>query len=227
MRAGAELSEWLTEGENGDAMGATLIGDCAIPLPVVVLEADPGVTTVLVELVLLAISGFVGSSSQISTGFWGVIVGFGMGSTGDALEAAEPQGGGGSCGGGCIVECEVAGEVSFGASDLASILGDIDFGLRSSSASLMSTSGLSAGVGSFTGVLSRGGEGSLTTGSTEGSGEISISTVSSSEGDAAVGEGEDLLQTVSRSSMAAGDLTSNFTEVDRLRKDSSLSSWAC
>lgn len=148
-----------------------------------------------------------------------------MGCTGDALGAAEPQGGGGSCGGGCVVECEVAGEVSFGASGLPSILGDIDFGLLSSSASLMSMSTLSAGVDSFTGVLSRAGEGSLTTESSVGSGEMSISTVSSSEGDTAVGEGEGLLQIAS--CMAAGDLTSNFTEADRLRKDSSLSSWAC
>jgi len=225
LRAGAELSELLTEGENSDAVGATLTGDFAVPLPVTMLEMDSGVTTVLVEVVVAAMSGFVDSSTSRSTGFWGVTVGFGMGCSGDALEVAEPQGGGESCGRGCIVEREVAGEVPFGECGMRSILGDIDFGLLSSSASLMSTSTLGAGVGSFTGVLSRAGECSLTTGVTVGSGEMSISTGSSSEGDAAVGEDEGLLHTVS--CMAAGDLASNFTEADRLRNDSSLSSWAC
>jgi len=182
-------------------------GDCATALSLRTDEVDPGVTARL--LLVLPKSSFEGISTCRSAVF-GVrpVMDLGDGSAG--VEA--DHGGSGGCIDGCGASLGGSGAVTSGAS---SCFGSEALGLVSSG-SVISTSTVGCGVGSFAGVSS------LCLVSGTGSVEMSIAVGSSSGGDGGSGDG-----LFDDTSFRAGDLASTLTDVDRIRSRCNLSSCAC
>lgn len=118
--------------------------------------------------------------------------------------------------GGCIDGCGASlGGSGAGTSDASSCFGWEILGIVSSG-SVISTSTVGCGVGSFAGVSS------LCLVSGTESVDISIAVGSSSGGDGGNGDG-----LFDDTSFKAGDLASILTDVDRIRSRCSLSSCAC
>jgi hypothetical protein len=119
------LTALFTAGENGEAI-VTLLGDCAIAVPLRTLETAPGVMMGC-ESVGLPRSGF----ADIST--WGSSL-FGAASV---VESGNVHGGAGGFAGESAGGFVVLGDTSeLGASGISSTLGSIGFGVVASVSSI-------------------------------------------------------------------------------------------